>query len=115
MSLSWWHRWLSPQSRSSGRARPTSPKPARPSAAGVSYSSLVLNPLEEIMRGWLRQLRRVLVGGPSTRRPAPYRLPLEPLEERALLATGFPQTNLVSNIARPGGIHGPAAWSTPGG
>jgi uncharacterized protein (TIGR03118 family) len=97
MSLSWWHRWLSPQSRSSGRARPTSPKPARPSAAGVSYSSLVLNPLEEIMRGWLRQLRRVLVGGLSTRRPAPYRLALEPLEERALLATGFLQTNLVSN------------------
>ncbi len=50
------------------------------------------------MRGWLRRLRRALSVLPSSRRPAPRRLSLEPLEERALLATGFLQSNLVSNM-----------------
>ena len=50
------------------------------------------------MRGWFRRSRRALSVKPSTRRPAPCRLSLEPLEERALLASGFLQTNLVSNM-----------------
>ncbi len=50
------------------------------------------------MPGWLRQLRRALAGRPSARRPAPRRPAVEPLEERALLAAGFLQTNMVSDI-----------------
>jgi uncharacterized protein (TIGR03118 family) len=53
---------------------------------------------EVFMRGWLRRLRRAVSARPSTRRPSACRLSVEPLEERALLATGFLQSNLVSNM-----------------
>jgi uncharacterized protein (TIGR03118 family) len=56
------------------------------------------------MRSWLRRLSRVR---PSTRRPVPCRLAVEPLEERALLATSFLQTNLVSSMP------GMAAFTDP--
>jgi uncharacterized protein (TIGR03118 family) len=50
------------------------------------------------MRSWFRRLRRALDSRPSPRQPRPSHLTVEPLEERALLATGFLQTNLVSNM-----------------
>jgi uncharacterized protein (TIGR03118 family) len=50
------------------------------------------------MRRWLRRLQRVFSGRPAPRRPF-VRLSVEALEERSLLAAGFLQTNMVSDIA----------------
>src|SRR5579885_928824 len=85
----------------SASARPGSIRgcrPVRQPAAGVPAYSILLIAAEVPMPGWLRQLRRALAGRPSARRPAPRRPAVEPLEERALLAAGFLQTNMVSDI-----------------
>jgi uncharacterized protein (TIGR03118 family) len=50
------------------------------------------------MRSWLRPLRRALVSRPSTRRPSPCRLVVEPLEDRCVLSGNVLQTNLVSDL-----------------
>jgi uncharacterized protein (TIGR03118 family) len=50
------------------------------------------------MRSWLHRLGRVFNDRPSPRHRKPSRLVVELLEERSLLATGFLQTNLVSNM-----------------
>src|SRR5947209_6610629 len=50
------------------------------------------------MRGWLRQLRRRLVGRPSLRRLRPSPLAVETLEGRCLLSANVLQTNLVSDL-----------------
>src|SRR5262249_44621596 len=49
------------------------------------------------MRLWLRSLRNVFHGRPRSRRPA-RRPALEGLEDRRLMAAGYLQTNLVSDL-----------------
>jgi uncharacterized protein (TIGR03118 family) len=50
------------------------------------------------MRSWLRRLRRAFDTRPSPRKPRPRPLAAEALEERALLAVGFLQSNIVSSV-----------------
>jgi uncharacterized protein (TIGR03118 family) len=50
------------------------------------------------MGSMLRRLRRVWSGRPTTRRPQPCRLAVEPLEDRRVLSGNVLQTNLVSDL-----------------
>jgi uncharacterized protein (TIGR03118 family) len=51
------------------------------------------------MRTWLRRFRRVVWPSPSASPVSRYQPTLEALEERALLATAFVQTNLIADTA----------------